>query len=150
MIHLSLFHMMRWRGVEWSSNLIELAMIHLPTWKCSRGSNDTVKLYTDTQAMYERGEYECLVRKENDTLLPLHFLQSCVHTKYLRCNKFTKWNLSHSIFLSLSLYLSVYLSIHASIYLPVTWNVWSWSGGHEFEPRLGQTWDAWCFCPNYI
>ena len=24
----------------------------------------------------------------------------------------------------------------------VTWNVMSWSGVHEFEPRLGRTWGA--------
>ena len=28
----------------------------------------------------------------------------------------------------------------------VTWNVLSWSGGHEFEPRSGWTWDALYFC----
>ena len=28
----------------------------------------------------------------------------------------------------------------------VTWNVVSWSGGHEFEPWLGQTWGPWNFC----
>ena len=28
----------------------------------------------------------------------------------------------------------------------VTWNVWSWSGGHEFEPCSGRTWGAWYFC----
>ena len=27
----------------------------------------------------------------------------------------------------------------------VTWNVLSWSGGYEFEPRSGQTWGAWYF-----
>ena len=30
----------------------------------------------------------------------------------------------------------------------VTWNVLSWSGGHEFEPRSGRTWGAWYFCPK--
>ena len=30
----------------------------------------------------------------------------------------------------------------------VTWSVWSWSGGYESEPRSGQTWGAWCFCPK--
>ena len=30
----------------------------------------------------------------------------------------------------------------------VTWNVLSWSGGHEFEPWSGRTWDAWYFCPK--
>ena len=28
----------------------------------------------------------------------------------------------------------------------VTWNVLSWSGGHEFEPWSGRTWGAWYFC----
>ena len=33
----------------------------------------------------------------------------------------------------------------------VTWNVLSWSGGHEFEPRSGQTWGTIYykyFCPK--
>ena len=30
----------------------------------------------------------------------------------------------------------------------VTWYVLSWAGGHEFEPRSGQTWGAWYFCPK--
>ena len=30
----------------------------------------------------------------------------------------------------------------------VTWNVLSWSGGHEFEPWLGRTWGALYFCPK--
>ena len=30
----------------------------------------------------------------------------------------------------------------------LTWNVLSWSGGHEFEPWLGRTWGAWYFCPK--
>ena len=30
----------------------------------------------------------------------------------------------------------------------VTWNVLSWSGGHEFEPQSGGTWGAWYFCPK--
>ena len=30
----------------------------------------------------------------------------------------------------------------------VTWNVLSWAGGHEFEPRSGRTWGAWYFCPK--
>ena len=30
----------------------------------------------------------------------------------------------------------------------VTWNVLSWSGGHEFEPRSDRTWGAWYFCPK--
>ena len=30
----------------------------------------------------------------------------------------------------------------------VTWNVLSWSGGHEFKPWLGQTLGAWYFCPK--
>ena len=30
----------------------------------------------------------------------------------------------------------------------VTWNVRSWSRGHEFKPRLGWTWGAWYFCPK--
>ena len=32
--------------------------------------------------------------------------------------------------------------------ISVTWNVLSWSGGHEFEPRSGRTWGAWYFCPK--
>ena len=28
----------------------------------------------------------------------------------------------------------------------LTWNMLSWSGGHEFEPQSGRTWGAWCFC----
>ena len=31
----------------------------------------------------------------------------------------------------------------------VTWNVVSWSGGHEFEPQSGRTWGAWYFCPKW-
>ena len=27
-----------------------------------------------------------------------------------------------------------------------SWNVLSWSGGHEFEPQSGRTWGAWYFC----
>ena len=30
----------------------------------------------------------------------------------------------------------------------VIWNVLSWSGGHEFETRSGQSWGAWYFCPK--
>ena len=30
----------------------------------------------------------------------------------------------------------------------VTWNILSWSGGHEFKPRPGWTWGAWYFCPK--
>ena len=30
----------------------------------------------------------------------------------------------------------------------VTWNVLSWSWGHEFEPWSGRTWCAWYFCPK--
>ena len=56
-------------------------MIHLPTRKCSRGSNDTVKLYTDTQAMYERGGDVCSVRQENYALLPLHFCEGVCRMK---------------------------------------------------------------------
>ena len=32
--------------------------------------------------------------------------------------------------------------------ISVTWNVLSWSGGHEFEPQLRWTWGAWYFCPK--
>ena len=32
--------------------------------------------------------------------------------------------------------------------ISVTWNVLSWSGGHEFETCLGRTWGAWYFCPK--
>ena len=35
-----------------------------------------------------------------------------------------------------------------SVRVSVTWNVLSWSGGREFEPRLGRTWGAWYFCPK--
>ena len=30
----------------------------------------------------------------------------------------------------------------------VTWNVLSWSGGHEFKRQPGWTWGAWYFCPK--
>ena len=30
----------------------------------------------------------------------------------------------------------------------VIWDVLSWSGGHEFKPQKGWTWDAWYFCPK--
>ena len=30
----------------------------------------------------------------------------------------------------------------------VTWNVLSWSGGHEFEPWSGRTWGTLYFCPK--
>ena len=36
----------------------------------------------------------------------------------------------------------------ASQWNVLSWNVLSWSGGHEFEPRSGQTWGAWYFCPT--
>ena len=32
--------------------------------------------------------------------------------------------------------------------ISVIWNVLSWSGGHEFEPRSGWTWGAWYFSPK--
>ena len=32
--------------------------------------------------------------------------------------------------------------------ISVTWNVLSWSRGHEFEQRLGRTWVVWYFCPE--
>ena len=32
--------------------------------------------------------------------------------------------------------------------ISATWNVLPWSGGHEFEPWLDRTWDAWYFCPR--
>ena len=30
----------------------------------------------------------------------------------------------------------------------VTWNVVSWSGGHESESQSGRNWGAWYFCPK--
>ena len=33
-------------------------------------------------------------------------------------------------------------------HVSVTWNVLSWSRGHEFEPRSGRTCGAWYFCPK--
>ena len=32
--------------------------------------------------------------------------------------------------------------------ISVTWNVLSWSGGHEFKPQSGRTWSAQYFCPK--
>ena len=32
--------------------------------------------------------------------------------------------------------------------ISVTWNVLSWSGGHEFAPRLGRIWGVLYFCPK--
>ena len=61
----------------------------------------------------------------------------------------------------LSLYMDTYLYINTTLDkykvtdglvviagVSVTWNVLSWSGGHEFKPRLGWIWGAWYFCPK--
>ena len=43
---------------------------------------------------------------------------------------------------------STFAAVECVAGVSVTWNVLSWSGGHEFKPQLGWTWGAWYFCPK--
>ena len=72
--------------------------------------------------------------------LPVH--QSIWEPVHLKSPQTSKIMWQHISFLEVTDGLVVITGVS------VTWNVLSWSGGHEFKPQSGWTWGAWYFCPK--